>query len=431
MNAEALPMFTTCPSLPARRSGRKAWVIATRLSTVRREVVKCRSSGTSRKAPPKTIPALLTSTSIGPPSACTASRSPRMREGSTRSTTYVRTRAPPASAAAVSASAGPFTSTRSSSAPSAAKRAAIARPIPAAAPVTSARLTRSVFTVRSGAAGRARAAPYPPEDCRSAWSTVDAFARSSFVRAWLATSAASSSARRTADDVAERGIVHRADRREEGAAERRIGLEAVQPRAHGLDAQAGVVVVDRRVEELRERGRVRPERLGEPAAHRQRRVVLEHRHDVLRLGGRARRGGRSRRGRGGVRRLRPPEEHDRSQPAPVAVAEQEVLCAEQPLQPLAERETAELRRHRPVLARPSDDLRAALPADLVDDLADRHLLDVHRETVVAILDAGCGGLRRPDRGRCGIVGAAHAGRHQPGGQKRRREAERTEHAHRP
>src|SRR5262249_41955734 len=124
------------------------------LSVLGRWVVRCGSSGRSRKPPPKTTPALLTSTSIGPPAPCTCSRRPRMREASVRSTTYVRTRAPVRSrAAATAASAASLMSTSRRSAPSAASRVAIAFPIPDAAPVTSVRLPRSVFTIPPPAPG--------------------------------------------------------------------------------------------------------------------------------------------------------------------------------------------------------------------------------------------------------------------------------------
>src|SRR5581483_10514713 len=147
------------------------------------------SSGTSRKPPPKTSPALFTRTSIRPTSRATCSFSPTMRDVSVTSRTYVRTRVPArANAAAVSRRAPSFTSTSRSSAPSFASRSASAFPMPEAPPVTRTRFPANVctsprygicrawssapgrgheLTTAAGAGDSADAARRPPTDART------------------------------------------------------------------------------------------------------------------------------------------------------------------------------------------------------------------------------------------------------------------------
>src|SRR5439155_1293657 len=152
-----------------------------------------------------------------------------------------------------------------------------------------------------------------------------------------------------------------------------------------LSAHDRVRVVDPQVGELEEGGVVAADDVAQAPGDRDGRVVREGVHH-------ARRRRRLVRGRGGRRRgcggdgLRAAEQAHRLELPLVPVHEREVLIPEEPMERVGERHGLELDTQVARVAHLALDLRAALPAELVEDLGHRHARDVHGERVPLVAD---------------------------------------------
>src|SRR5438034_1643252 len=202
-------------------------------------------------------------------------------------------------------------------------------------------------------------------------------------------------ARGGAEQRMERAVVHGVQLVHHGREERRVRFERGDRGAERLGADVRVVLMQGEGDELREARRRRPEERREPAGDGHGRVAREQRREVrgrdLRRRRGRRRGGRRHgrwRGRGSVR---PPEEPDRLQTAPVPEDQREVLLAEQAVEGVAERHGLELRAHRTGRARLAADLGTGLAAELVEDLGHRDVREPHRERVLLVADEPLGG----------------------------------------
>src|SRR5215207_4812061 len=132
-------MFTRWPR-PRRSIPGSTWRVSSAgVSRLRRNRCSRSSAVSSSKVPTPSMPALLTSTSTGPPSASMRSTSPPTCRGSVRSAAWA---VPPSSAASWSMAAA-LRATSATRAPSAPKRRASASPMPRDPPVTSTRLPDS------------------------------------------------------------------------------------------------------------------------------------------------------------------------------------------------------------------------------------------------------------------------------------------------